>query len=365
MDTVVIGAGLSGLVCAQALQFAGLRVAVVDKSRGLGGRLATRRLAHSWADHGVRYLHSQGVLSQALIQTLGDRHLIHPWQGNFYTVDSQTNLQPIDETEPRYVTNKGATSVAKFLAKGLSIYPNQRVESLQVKGDRTWQLVGDSAEPLLDNRMATSLVVAIPAPQAAVLLEPLVSMGYPSALLQAVQAVEFDPCITAIASYAAIPQSLDWTSLIGVDSSAVAWVSLESSKLLEHPAGLADIEHPTVVVQSSPAFAQEYLDATDLAGVGQHLLHLAAAWGGEWLTQPEQVQVHRWRYAQVRRAGVAESWLSRTPAPLVLAGDWCCGRQIEAALQSGLDAANALLLELESERHTVVTFADVLRSLPG
>lgn len=34
----VIGAGISGLVCAQQLALAGYSVLVVEKSRGLGGR---------------------------------------------------------------------------------------------------------------------------------------------------------------------------------------------------------------------------------------------------------------------------------------------------------------------------------------
>jgi predicted NAD/FAD-dependent oxidoreductase len=55
-DVVVIGAGLSGLTAAQQLHQAGFRVVVVDKSRGLGGRLATRRIRATAIDHGCRYL---------------------------------------------------------------------------------------------------------------------------------------------------------------------------------------------------------------------------------------------------------------------------------------------------------------------
>ncbi|MEH2425805.1 MAG: FAD-dependent oxidoreductase [Nostoc sp.] len=43
-DIAVIGAGIAGLVCAQQLSLAGYSVLVVEKSRSLGGRLATRRL---------------------------------------------------------------------------------------------------------------------------------------------------------------------------------------------------------------------------------------------------------------------------------------------------------------------------------
>ena len=46
-DAVVIGAGIAGLSAAAELAAAGSRVLVLDKSRGMGGRMATRRLGGS------------------------------------------------------------------------------------------------------------------------------------------------------------------------------------------------------------------------------------------------------------------------------------------------------------------------------
>ena len=43
-DVAVIGAGMAGLTCAQALCQSDQNVIVLDKSRGVGGRMATRRL---------------------------------------------------------------------------------------------------------------------------------------------------------------------------------------------------------------------------------------------------------------------------------------------------------------------------------
>lgn len=52
-DIALIGAGIVALVCAQQLTQAGYSVVVVEKSRGLVRRLATRRLHRIWADHGA------------------------------------------------------------------------------------------------------------------------------------------------------------------------------------------------------------------------------------------------------------------------------------------------------------------------
>ena len=49
----IIGAGLAGLTCGKALQQAGHDVVIFEKSRGIGGRLATRRAEPFYFDHGV------------------------------------------------------------------------------------------------------------------------------------------------------------------------------------------------------------------------------------------------------------------------------------------------------------------------
>ena len=51
----MIGAGLAGLAAARSLADAGVTVTVFEKSRGVGGRTATRREG-LWAfDHGAQY----------------------------------------------------------------------------------------------------------------------------------------------------------------------------------------------------------------------------------------------------------------------------------------------------------------------
>ena len=55
MQIAVIGAGISGLVCARKLADAGHRVVVLEKSRSLGGRCATRKLGEHLVDTGAQY----------------------------------------------------------------------------------------------------------------------------------------------------------------------------------------------------------------------------------------------------------------------------------------------------------------------
>ena len=51
----IVGAGVAGLACARALADAGLHVQIFEKSRGVSGRMSTRRGELGQCDHGAQY----------------------------------------------------------------------------------------------------------------------------------------------------------------------------------------------------------------------------------------------------------------------------------------------------------------------
>jgi renalase len=355
IDVAVIGAGLAGLVCAQGLRQHGYSVVVVEKSRGLGGRLATRRLPGAWADHGVRELEVQGELTRQLIQMLCDQNILQPWVNG---VASRAAPQPPntgglpDQSPPvlgdlggglpGYVSPTGITAVAKFLATGLEIEREKRVEAISY-ANQIWNLTLESGEK---NVMAKAIVMAIPAPQALALVEPL---DLSSEFLETLRSVTFDPCLTAIATYAPPSSPLPWTAY--PTDPDIAWISLENTKSPESP-------YSVLVVQSTAAFANQHLEAEDLQPIGHHLLTRAANFIPP-LGDPDLVQVHRWRYAFARQF-LTKKYLSEASVPLVCAGDWCGGKQVESALQSGLAAAEAIANRL-NHSPAKIPFSELLK----
>jgi len=333
VDVAVVGAGLAGLVCAQRLRLAGQRVVVLEKSRGLGGRLATRRLSGTCADHGVRYLDVQGPLTDLLIQTLLRQTLLQPWLTELEIWDAG-KFCPLDKL--CYTVSNGLTAVAKWLAADLEIWSGQRLHRL-TQTDSGWQLGLEAQTPESESvLLAQSVVMAIPAPQALTLLEPLAAQ-MPD-LIHALQTVQFDPCLTAIGTYAAPASgaSLHRQAVKFLNHADLAWVSLESSKG-------RDLDIPTLVVQSSSEFAKLHLEADDLRPVGKLLIEAAIETlfpdTESWLNAPTELQVHRWRYGLVHQPLSQPCLAVAQPVPLVCSGDWCGGSQLEAALAAGLAAA--------------------------
>jgi len=282
-DVAIIGAGVAGLTVGQQLRQAGYRVVVVEKSRGVGGRVATRRLHNTCADHGLRYLEGKGELLQGLVKILQNRQILQLWTDTIYHFlpDSQNSTFC-------YVAPEGMSAVAKFLATGLEIWLNHRVESISLNNQDCWQLnFAANNDVLPKSLLAKSVVVAIPAPQAVMLLESLVS----EEVLGRLQSVKFDPCITVMAGYSGSCQcDRPEKAIVFSQNDDLAWIGLDSSKRLNS-------EAPVFVIQSSANFAQLYLDAEDLQPAGRELLASAAKHFIPWLDSPEWFQVHRWRYA--------------------------------------------------------------------
>lgn len=346
-DIAVIGAGMAGLTCARQLQQAGDRVVILEKSRGVGGRIATRRLHETLADHGTCYLTPKGQAFRALLERLIEAGVVQSWTDTVHELspDGTLSESPATERYPRYVAPAGMTAITKSLATDLDIRFSHLVQSLTLVDNAYWKLAIQRTNP--DQTKATetvtssAIVVAVPATQAAVLLQTLPSDVLSEAFLKQVQGVAFIPCLSVIAGYTPdrqqdwVSQYADVRSLTFVRDGNLSWLGLDSSKR-------SNPSQPVFVVQSTAAFAEQYLDAIDLQSAGYQLLKRSAEKLTPWLAKPDWLQVHRWRYAFAKTPLPTPYLAAATPAPLLCAGDWCGGRKVEHAFLSGLAVAEHL-----------------------
>lgn len=355
-DVAVIGAGLSGLICAQQLSAAGLQVCVLDKSRGLGGRMATRRVTIDdqliRVDHGLRYWQPRSQGLQALTAELLSAGVIHPWPVSAYEILQREVLSPVELTEPLYVTTLGMSAIAQHLSAGFTLEDNLLTEHRAVKltdtGDH-WKIECENGAVTFAKRCA----IAIPAAQAADLLTTTLSnlsdTAHISAAIEQLNTVSYHPCLTVMAGYK--PQyatdmgELDPRGWMVTDKvgTSTDWVCLDSSKRKDsNPTGSG----PVIVIHSKPDFAEQYIESGDLQPAASVLLRASARKIRDWVAGPSWFQIHRWRYAQVKQDH-PEAALSVMPS-LVCGGDWCTPaatetlENIDKAYLSGLAMAEAL-----------------------
>ncbi len=359
-DAIVVGAGLSGITAAQRLSQAGYRVLVLDKSRGLGGRMATRRVAWPDAsdpladsvtvpiDHGCRFIQPGGALKADWLADWLAQGLLQPWQPTEFDLGADGQWQPRAQSSdpgPYYVAPQGMNTLAKALATGLSIQRQGRVTQV-MPADQGWRVdwVSGAEEALAEPLEARSVVLALPAAQ----IVPLVAAAQYPALepfLAAAEAVTFDPVITVMAGYAptapthlTAPNPAGWMGW-GQGHPVLRWIALDSGKRPAPP-------YPVVVAHSTASFAQTHFEAESLPQVGQLILDHAAQSLGAWLGQPDWMQVHRWRYGFVKKSHPTEILVTEAVSTLVGCGDWCAGMGAGEALRSGNAAAQHIIQNL-------------------
>jgi len=105
-DYAVIGAGISGLLLAHRLQGAGASVVVLEKSRGFGGRMATRRVGEAVFDQGAQFFTVRDPAFAHEVEGWRDARLVSPWP---------------DNPHRRLIGRPAMTAVPKALAAGLDI----------------------------------------------------------------------------------------------------------------------------------------------------------------------------------------------------------------------------------------------------
>ncbi len=350
-DIAVIGAGMAGLICAQQLTQAGYSVRVIDKSRGIGGRVATRRLFDTKADHGACYLQPQGEVLQSLIALLVEKGDLELWTDNLQVQEKSSSQKVNISSSLAYIAPGGMNVIAKFLAQGLEIHRNQLINSISISSANQWHLTSNYS----DEFTASSVVVAIPAPQAVILLKPLAENLLDNDFLTKLRGVEFYPCITVMAGYGDSSVKLpEWKAIAFKDNSILRWIGLDSSKRKNPP-------QPHFVIHSSADFAQTYFESQDLQSVGQDILQNAGyTLNLQWLNNPEWIQVHRWRYAFPKTSLEQSLLAAETSLPLVCCGDWCGGNLIYSAIVSGIAAAEYINSKLKQRKLPGIDFLNAL-----
>jgi renalase len=371
----IIGAGMAGITAARTLMQAGHRVTVLEKSKGVGGRMATRRSEFGSFDHGAQYFTVRDARFRSMMQwALGNApEVARPWAANAVRVlDSQgrTLEAALPSREPHWVAQPGMNALVNHMAEPL-MAKKQLLQGQQVRliermpnGQYSLQCHNPSDAKAKPQNIGgfDAVLLAIPSVQAQALLadsaqavgsKPSKSLSkseQPAQHSYRVMAdfakktsgVTVSPCWTLMLAFPnALPlKPNEPVRPLGPQWSAarsthhrIAWLARESSK-----PGRGGIERWTV--QASAAWSQEHLE--DDAERAQAKLLKAFAEITNIRATPAFAQVHRWRYAKTDKAlGTSHLW--DAGAGIGVCGDWCLGHRVEDAFVSGLELALTVL----------------------
>ena len=143
----VIGAGISGLMCARTLADHGCDVSVFEKSRGVSGRMSTRRVDDNLSfDHGAQYFTARDGRFKRYVESWIHDGLVQPWDGRIVVVEKGV-VKAEKAGDDRYVAVPGMSSIGKHIASDLSIHLETKVATPK-RSDDKWLLATDDGVEL-------------------------------------------------------------------------------------------------------------------------------------------------------------------------------------------------------------------------
>jgi renalase len=305
----IVGAGISGLLLARELQAHGHDVVVLEKSRGLGGRLATKRVGGIVFDQGAQFFTAREEPFAREVATWHQRGLVTPWPG---------------APAHRWIGLPSMNALGKALAEGLTVRRECRV--LQARHeDQGWTL-------LIENQPALrvdQLVLTAPVPQSLALLAagetPL-----PPALTAQLGALTYHPCLALLVTLAG-PSKVPAAG-VAPDSGPVRWLADNTLK------GVSPHAAAALTVHLRPDFTAQHYSKSET-----ELTPLVLPEIEPWLGSPvTNVTLHRWKFSEpVATHHRPCEWLPEIG--LGFAGDAFGGPRVEGAALSGLALAAAMM----------------------
>ncbi|ANY10198.1 NAD/FAD-dependent oxidoreductase [Pseudonocardia sp. HH130630-07] len=301
----VVGAGIAGVTCAAVLAGRGVAVTVLDRARGAGGRLATHRHAGRPADIGAAYFTVSGADFAGQVRRWQAAGLAREWTDTL-GVFSGVDRAPDSRGPMRWAAPGGLRGLVADAAAELTVRTGHPVRSVRP---------GPGGRPLVDGEPCDAVVLAMPDPQAARLLDPATPAG------AAVTGRAWNPVLALTLGH---PRH--------------AWAPLRAAFVNDHPelSLVADDGDrrgdgaPVLVAHSTGDLARRF-DADPAAAAGPMTAAVHRLLGID--SDPEWTHVHRWRFAAP--AGSRDEPFHLGTDGIALAGDGWGRSRVETAWLSG------------------------------
>lgn len=339
LTCLVVGAGLAGLIAARQLRRSGASVVVMDKGRGVGGRLATRRIGDGVFDHGAQFFTARGAEFKREVDEWVHAGVVREWCRGFAREGGERR----DDGHSRYCGTGGMSGIAKHLAAGLDVQTGVRVESVAARAGG-WEVTTGAGVKW----RAASLLLTPPVPQSLALVE---SGGF--ALDDAVRAqleqISYQPCIAVLASYAGVVRLPEPGAVQIEGGEPISWIADNNRKGVSPRAS-------ALTIHAGADFSRAHWEADDAsitATLTRHAGKFLRGAEGRLVkgAEVETWQVKRWRYSKPAVVHAGRFIAVRTP-PLVFAGDAFGEPRVEGAALSGLAAAREIANLVASAKPT-------------
>lgn len=310
----IIGAGISGSTIAKKLSKFN-DITIFDKSRGVGGRMATRRTDIYNFDHGTQFFNINTSEFQSFCSVALDNSVIKEWQGKFAKIDNNV-VSIVNDQNSYFVPVPRMNSFCKYIIKDLNVLLEKNIIKIVLISNK-WSLITDKGE-IFDN--FDFLFITIPPEQALLLIND--NFKY----INTIKNIKMLSCFTLMLGLKkTIDVNFDYATVQG---SILKSISFNNSKPLRNA-------NVSLVVHSSNEWSDDNIEEP-IVFVKQKMLKDLREIIDLDLDEILHQNIHRWRYATSSIREGSRSFFDHDMF-LGVCGDWCVDGTVEGAFVSAMD----------------------------
>ena len=322
-NVAVIGAGITGITLANLLQKKS-NFTVFEKSRGVGGRMATRRAEPYQFNHGAQYFKIENKEFKDFLQPLILNKIIKPLEVNQIEILNKEVIKRTKIYNKQYFTAESKmNSVVKYLINNnFSIKLLCKIEKIIKENDK-WFVI-DSGQ--VSFGPYDWLIITIPPNQAKEILYNNFKF------LDIIKKIKMRSCYSLMLGFDKF-EEFDFDTALFLDED-IQWLSIR--KII-----LENKEYYNLLINSSYNFAEQNINGSK-DKISNYLIKQVSDILKCELNNYEHKALHFWKYAMSEKNNNLGS-LFDEDFKIIVCGDWCMNGKVEGGFLSAKNAANKLL----------------------
>ncbi len=322
-NVAVIGAGITGITLANLLQKK-VKLTVFEKSRGVGGRMSTRRVEPYQFNHGAQYFKVENKEFKYFLQPLIQNKIIKHMEANHIEILNKEVIKSTKNYNKKYyIAESKMSSVVKYLINdNFFIKLLCKIEKT-IKENNKWFII-DS------NKVSYGpydwLFITIPPNQAIEILYNNFKF------MDIIKKIKMRSCYSLMLGFNKV-KKFDFDTALFLNED-VQWLSIKK-KILENK------EYYNLLINSSYNFAEQNINGSK-DKISNYLMKQVTDILKCDLNNYDHKALHFWKYAMSEKNNNLGSLLDED-LKVIVCGDWCMNGKVEGAFLSAKDAASNLL----------------------
>ena len=322
-NIAVIGAGLSGITFASMIKEKS-NIKIFEKSKGVGGRMSTRKDLPFIFDHGAQFFEIKNTAFMNFVSELFTKKIIRPWNFKlaYFEKNNLKKIKILQNKDNFFVGVPNMDSIVKYLSKDQNVILETKIERTEKLKDKWY---------LYDQKKKTHgpydwVILTLPAQQSLELITKKISF------YSQIKKIKMIGCFSLMIGMKK-SLNLNYDAAL-IQNNDIRWLAVNNSK----PCRFGG---QSLLINSSFQYTAKNVNSPRNK-VMQHLLSAASNLISYELSNSIFIKLHKWRYVEAITSP-DENYFIDHNEKIAVCGDWLINSRVEGAFLSANELSKEIL----------------------